>query len=96
MKSCKPGTGSGGWCRESSRHLRRGERIGSLSLVTKHTWTDLLVTGVTLGIYAPKTVSVHGAIQRAEQPAGHEEGTESEDDRQPSLPAVSAQARGTR
>lgn len=43
-----------------SRHTRGGRHLAQFSIVTKHTWTDLLVTMVTMGIYCPQTVTIRG------------------------------------
>ena len=46
--------------------VRDGEQVARLTVETKHTVTDLLLMGVTLGIYAPETVVVRGTIYRGE------------------------------
>lgn len=46
--------------------VRDGEQVARLTVETKHTVTDLLLTGITLGIYAPETVVVRGTIHRGE------------------------------
>jgi hypothetical protein len=51
--------------------LRDGEQVTGLTVESKHTFTDLLIMGVTLGIYAPDTVVIRGTIgRRVESAAG--------------------------
>jgi hypothetical protein len=48
------------------RLLRDGEQITGISVETRHTVSDLLVSGLTLGIYTPETVIVRGRTSRVE------------------------------
>jgi hypothetical protein len=41
-----------------------GEQITKLTIITKHTIVDYLLTGITLTIYSPMTVTVKGSIAR--------------------------------
>lgn len=38
------------------RHKQSGKRVTQVSVMTKHTVADLLLTAVTFGVYAPDTV----------------------------------------
>lgn len=38
------------------RHKQSGKRVTQVSVTTKHTVADLLLTGLTFGVYAPDTV----------------------------------------
>lgn len=44
--------------------MQPGDQVKEVSVVTRHSWTDNLVTGVTLGIYAPVTVDVKMTVVR--------------------------------
>jgi hypothetical protein len=48
-----------------AKHMRPGRRITEISITTKHTSTNLVVCGVTLGIYCPKTVTLRGWLGRS-------------------------------
>jgi hypothetical protein len=48
-----------------AKYVRSGEQVTELTITTKHTFTDCLVTGVTLGIYAPITVTIRGTVGQA-------------------------------
>ena len=50
----------------AAKHSRQGDRMTQVSIVTKHTATDLLVTLLTLGIYTPETVTIEGKLGRPE------------------------------
>jgi hypothetical protein len=39
-----------------------GKAIAQLRIKTKSRWSDLLLTGLTLGIFAPKTVIYEGVV----------------------------------
>lgn len=45
-----------------SKYIRSGEKITKLTIITRHTWVDNLLTGVTLFIYSPITVTVKGTV----------------------------------
>lgn len=45
---------------ELSKYVREGETVTQLSIVTRHTVLDWIVTGITLGIYSPVTVDIRG------------------------------------
>ena len=46
-----------------AKNLRHGDTLSEMSIVTKHTWQDVLMCTVTLGIFCPETVSVKLTIQ---------------------------------
>ncbi|MHB1329644.1 MAG: hypothetical protein ACYC2K_15710 [Gemmatimonadales bacterium] len=48
--------------RALASQLVGGKEIAQLKIKTKSRWTDLLVTGLTLGIIAPKTVVYEGVV----------------------------------
>ena len=39
-----------------------GKEVAQLKIKTKSRWSDLLLTGLTLGILAPKTVTYEGVV----------------------------------
>lgn len=47
-----------------AKYVRPGEQITKLTIITKHTWQDGLITGFTLLIYCPQTVTIKGTIAR--------------------------------
>lgn len=47
-----------------SKFIRPGERVTALSVGVHHSALDLLLTGVTVGIYSPVTVTVRGRFVR--------------------------------
>lgn len=48
--------------RALSTQLVGGKEIAQLKIRTKSRWTDLLFTGLTLGLIAPKTVVYEGVV----------------------------------
>lgn len=48
--------------RALANQLVGGKEVAQLRIKTKSRWTDLLVTGLTLGLIAPKTVVYEGLI----------------------------------
>ena len=52
-----------------ARQLVGGKGVANLKITVKSRWFDLLVTGVTLGILVPRTVTYEGVITGGEQPA---------------------------
>jgi len=48
-----------------ARYFGEGDRLGEMTVVTRHTAVDMLIMGVTLSIYCPKTVTVRGTIYKA-------------------------------
>ena len=48
--------------RALASQLVGGKEIAQLKIKTKSRWTDLLFTGLTLGIVAPKTVIYEGVV----------------------------------
>lgn len=53
-----------------AKFARSGERVTSITLQTRHTFVDILLTGLTWGIYAPVTMTVRGKIDRVKPTAG--------------------------
>lgn len=53
-----------GWL---DHHLHPGEQVTELTVVTKHTVGDMLLTLVTVGIYSPETLVVRGKLGRVEE-----------------------------
>ena len=51
-----------------SKHMRKGDVMGEISITTRHTIVDHLLTGITLGIYSPVTVTVEGNVITAQEP----------------------------
>jgi hypothetical protein len=51
------------------KYVREGERVTRLTIGVKHSVVDVLLTGVTLTIYAPTTVTVRGTISKLSEPA---------------------------
>ncbi len=47
-----------------SKHLQEGGEITRLTIMTKYSWADMLLTAVTFGIYTPYTVIVKGTISK--------------------------------
>lgn len=47
-----------------AKYVRSGEQITKLTIITRHTWIDSLITGITLFIYCPQTVTVKGSIAK--------------------------------
>jgi hypothetical protein len=45
-----------------STQLVGGEQIAQLKIRTRSRWFDLLVTGITLGLIAPRTVTYEGVV----------------------------------
>ena len=39
-----------------------GKSVADLKIRTKSRWLDLLITGLTLGVFAPKTVTYEGIV----------------------------------
>jgi hypothetical protein len=48
--------------RALANQLAGGKEIAQLKIRTKSRWTDLLFTGLTLGLIAPKTVVYEGVV----------------------------------
>jgi hypothetical protein len=46
------------------KYLRAGDQVTKLTIVTRHTWLNFLLTGVTMGIYCPQSIVVKGTIAR--------------------------------
>lgn len=44
------------------RHVVEGSQLLQMTVVTKHTIKDMLLSGVTIGIYCPVTVNVRGTV----------------------------------
>ena len=53
-----------------ARQLVGGKGVANLRITVKSRWLDLLVTGLTLGVVVPRTVTFEGVITGGEQPAG--------------------------
>ena len=53
-----------------ARQLVGGKSVANLKITVKSRWLDLLVTGITLGVVVPRTVTFEGVITGGEQPAG--------------------------
>jgi hypothetical protein len=49
---------------ELNKYIRQGDRVTEMTVWTRRTVIDLLLTGITLGIYTPVTVTIEGAIVR--------------------------------
>jgi|SRR5271157_3464070 len=49
---------------ELAKYVREGETVTQLTIVTRHTVTDFIVTIVTIGIYSPVTVDIRGKVGR--------------------------------
>ena len=47
-----------------AKYVCPGEQITKLTIITKHSWLDQLITGITLLIYCPETVTIKGTIAR--------------------------------
>ena len=47
-----------------AKYLRPGEQITKLTIITRHTWINYLVAGVTAGIYCPQSVIIKGSVAR--------------------------------
>jgi hypothetical protein len=52
-----------------ARQLVGGNGVANLKITVTSRWLDLLVTGITLGIVVPRTVTYEGVITGGEQPA---------------------------
>lgn len=50
------------------KHLASGGRIESITIVTRHSLVDMLVTGITILIYTPVTIDISGTLVK-EAPA---------------------------
>lgn len=50
-----------------AKYVRQGEQIAQLTVITKHTVVTFLLSGITLGIYCPQTVTVRGTIHRVQK-----------------------------
>jgi hypothetical protein len=50
-----------------AKYLQPNDQVGTITINTKHTMTNTLVSLVTLGIYLPVTVTVKGEIIRPEK-----------------------------
>jgi len=46
------------------KHLRPGDQLTRLTIITKHTFWDFFLAVITIGIYTPVTVNVQGSIAR--------------------------------
>lgn len=46
------------------KFLREGEQVSEITITTKHTWKDVLISVVTVGVYCPMTVVVQGKISK--------------------------------
>ncbi len=44
------------------KHVTEGTQLLQMTVTTKHTLVDTLLTGITLGIYCPVTVNVRGTV----------------------------------
>ncbi len=44
------------------KYLDSGDKLAELTVTTKFTWLNLLISTVTLGIYIPTTVDIKGTI----------------------------------
>ncbi len=47
-----------------AKYIRPGEEITELTIITRHTWLDNFLTGITVFIYCPVTVTIEGKIGR--------------------------------
>src|SRR5262245_41236573 len=47
---------------EVAKYVRGGERISHLTVGMRYSGTDILVSGLTLGVYCPQTVIVRGTV----------------------------------
>ncbi|MBS1241332.1 MAG: hypothetical protein H6R40_759 [Gemmatimonadetes bacterium] len=52
-----------------ARQLVGGKSVADLKIKVTSRWLDLLVTGITLGVVVPRTVTYEGVITGGEQPA---------------------------
>jgi hypothetical protein len=52
-----------------SKHLEGGKQLTSLTIYMRHTFVDNVLMVVTLGIYAPVTVTVKGSVSQVLSPA---------------------------
>ena len=44
------------------KHVAEGTQLLQMTITTKHTFVDTLLTGITIGIYTPLTVNVRGTV----------------------------------
>lgn len=49
------------------QHLGQDKQISQIKIVTRHSFTDILLMVVTLFIYCPQTVTVEGTINQAQE-----------------------------
>jgi hypothetical protein len=47
-----------------AKYVRPGEQITKLTILTRHTWLDSFLSGITLFIYCPQTVTIKGTIAK--------------------------------
>ena len=52
-----------------AKHVGQGEQVTGLTIITRHTLVNCLLTGVTLFIYSPVTVTIRGKVGRSAAPA---------------------------
>jgi hypothetical protein len=52
-----------------ARQLVGGRGVANLKITVKSRWLDRLVTGLTLGVVVPRTVTFEGVVTGGEQPA---------------------------
>ena len=52
-----------------SKYVRDNDKLTKLTVTTRHTWIDNILTGVTMLIYCPVTVTIEGAyVQQGSSP----------------------------
>jgi hypothetical protein len=52
-----------------SHQLVGGKAVSNLKITVKSRWSDILITGITLGLIVPRTVTFEGVILDAAPPA---------------------------
>ncbi|MEK6261801.1 MAG: hypothetical protein AABP62_24650 [Planctomycetota bacterium] len=53
-----------------AKYVRPGEEVTTLTITTRHSFLDNLISGITLFIYCPQTVTIKGAIAKTAKPGG--------------------------
>ncbi len=50
--------------------VANGAGVTNLKIHVRARWTDLLITGLTVGLFSPRTVTFEGTVQTPAAPAG--------------------------
>lgn len=47
-----------------SKYVEDGDQLVRMTFIMKHSWTDVLISGITFGVYTPVTVIIKGTVNK--------------------------------